>query len=184
MHPTLHRVFDDGRIPPDNPFVSGTEAPEIWAYGLRNPWRFSFERGGTRLFCGDVGQAKFEEVDLIAKGGNFGWNVMEGLHCFNPPSGCDVTNKVLPIAEYDHSEGVAVIGGFVYKGSAIPSLANAYIFGDLTGKIWSLTEGPPNTFTRTQLLSTGRTITTFGQDAAGEVYVVDQSGSVLKLVAQ
>jgi hypothetical protein len=109
---------------------------------------------------------------------------MEGLHCFNPPSGCDMTNKILPIAEYDHSEGIAVIGGYVYKGSAIPSLANAYIFGDLTGKIWSLTEAPANTFTRTQLLSTGRTITSFGQDAAGEVYVVDRSGSVLKLVSQ
>jgi glucose/arabinose dehydrogenase len=171
-------------LPPDNPFAGGAGSPEIWAYGLRNPWRFSFERGGTRLFCGDVGQDKFEEVDLITKGGNFGWRVMEGLHCFNPPSGCDMTNLILPIAEYDHSEGIAVIGGFVYKGSAIPSLANAYIFGDLTGKIWSLTEGPPNTFTRTQLLSTGRTITSFGQDAAGEVYVVDQSGSVLRLVAQ
>jgi len=168
-------------IPADNPFVSGAGAPEIWAYGLRNPWRFSFERGGTRLFCGDVGQNSFEEVDLITKGGNFGWNVMEGAHCFNPPSGCDMTNKILPIAEYDHSEGIAVIGGYVYKGTAIPSLANAYIFGDLTGKIWSLTEAPANTFTRTQLLSTGRTISSFGQDAAGEVYVVDLSGSVLKL---
>jgi glucose/arabinose dehydrogenase len=179
--------FDPGlqyAIPPDNPFASGGGLPEIWAYGLRNPWRFSFERGGTRLFCGDVGGARFEEVDLITKGGNFGWNVMEGAHCFNPPNGCDMTNKILPIAEYSHSEGVAIIGGYVYKGSAIPSLSNAYIFGDLTGKIWSLTESPANTFTRTQLLSTGRTISSFGQDAAGEVYVVDLGGSVLKLVAQ
>jgi glucose/arabinose dehydrogenase len=171
-------------IPADNPFVGGAGSPEIWAYGLRNPWRFSFERGGTRLFCGDVGQDSFEEVDLITKGGNFGWRVMEGGHCFNPSSGCDRTNKILPIAEYSHSEGIAVIGGYVYKGNAISSLANAYIFGDLTGKIWSLTESPANTWTRTQLLSTGRTVTSFGQDAAGEVYVVDYSGSVLKLVSQ
>jgi glucose/arabinose dehydrogenase len=171
-------------IPADNPFVGGAGSPEIWAYGLRNPWRFSFERGGTRLFCGDVGQANWEEVDLIIKGGNFGWNVMEGNHCFNPSSGCDMSGKILPIAEYQHPEGIAVIGGYVYKGSAIPSLASAYIFGDLNGKIWSLTEAPANTWTRTLLLSTGRAITSFGQDAAGEVYVVDRNGSVLKLVPQ
>jgi glucose/arabinose dehydrogenase len=171
-------------IPPDNPFVGGAGLPEIWAYGLRNPWRFSFERGGTRLFCGDVGQDSFEEVDLITKGGNFGWHVMEGAHCFNPSSGCDMSNKILPIAEYSHSEGIAIIGGYVYKGSAISSLANAYIFADLTGKIWSLTEGPSNVWTRTLLLSTGRTISSFGQDAAGEVYVVDLGGSVLNLVSQ
>jgi glucose/arabinose dehydrogenase len=170
-------------IPPDNPFASGGGLPEIWAYGLRNPWRFSFERGGTRLFCGDVGQESFEEVDLITKGGNFGWNVMEGAHCFNPPTGCDMANKILPIAEYSHSEGIAIIGGYVYKGS-ISGLANAYIFGDLTGKIWSLTKSPANVWTRTQLLATGRTISSFGQDGAGEVYVVDLNGTVLKLVAQ
>jgi glucose/arabinose dehydrogenase len=170
-------------IPPDNPFVGGAGLPEIWAYGLRNPWRFSFERGGTRLFCGDVGQDSWEEVDLITKGGNFGWRVMEGAHCFNPSSGCDVSNKILPIAEYGHSEGEAIIGGYVYKGT-ITSLANAYIFADLNGKIWSLTESPANTWTRTQLLSTGRTISSFGQDSSGEVYVVDLSGSVLKLTAQ
>lgn len=169
-------------IPADNPFVGGAGLPEIWAYGMRNPWRFSFERGGTRLFCGDVGQGNWEEVDLIAKGGNFGWNVMEGAHCFSPSSGCDMSSKVLPIAEYGHGEGIAVIGGYVYKGSAISSLANAYIFGDLAGKIWRLTESPANTWTRTQLLSTSRTISSFGQDGAGEVYVVDYNGSVLKLV--
>ncbi|MFY9558979.1 MAG: PQQ-dependent sugar dehydrogenase [Terriglobales bacterium] len=170
-------------IPPDNPFVGGAGSPEIWSYGLRNPWRFSFERGGTRLFCGDVGQDMWEEVDLITKGGNFGWNVMEGAHCFNPSSGCDMSGKILPIAEYSHSEGIAIIGGYVYKG-AITGLANAYIFGDLTGKIWSLTEAPANTWTRTLLLDSGRTISSFGQDGAGEVYVVDLNGSVLKLVAQ
>jgi glucose/arabinose dehydrogenase len=171
-------------IPANNPFVGGSGLGQIWAYGFRNPWRFSFERGGTRLFVADVGQNDWEEVDLVTKGGNFGWRVMEGTHCFNPASGCDMSNKILPIAEYSHSEGICVIGGFVYKGSAIPSLANAYIFGDLTGKIWSLTEGPANTWTRAELFSTGRTFTSFGQDAAGEVYVVDYNGSVLKIVSQ
>jgi glucose/arabinose dehydrogenase len=171
-------------IPADNPFASGGGSQEIWAYGLRNPWRFSFERGGTRLFAGDVGQDLWEEVDLITKGGNFGWRVMEGNHCFNPSTGCDTSGKIPPIVEYPHPEGIAVIGGYVYKGTAIPALANAYIFGDLNGKIWSLTEAPANTWTRTLLLSTGRTISSFGQDSAGEVYVVDLGGSVLKLVVQ
>lgn len=170
-------------IPAGNPFV-GVGQPEIWAYGLRNPWRFSFERGTGRLFCADVGQDNWEEVDLLQSGGNFGWNKMEGAHCFPPGSSCN-TIGVLPIAEYDHSEGEAVIGGYVYKGSAIPSLAGTYILGDyISGKIWGLAEGPPGTWTRTELLSTNRNITSFGQDAAGEVYVVDYSGSVLKLVSQ
>jgi len=120
----------------------------------------------------------------LQKGGNFGWSALEGTHCFNPASGCDTTNKIMPIVEYDHSEGIAVIGGFLYKGSAIPSLANKYIFGDLTGKVWSLTEAPANAWTRTQLLATNRTITSFGQDAAGEIYVVDYNGNILKLVLQ
>jgi len=170
-------------IPPDNPFAAGGGLPEIWAYGLRNPWRFSFEPGGTRLFCGDVGQDSWEEIDLITKGGNFGWRVMEGNHCFNPSSGCDLSNKIMPIAEYSHGEGEAVIGGYVYKGSAIPTLANTYILADLNGKVWSLSESG-GTWTRTPLLSTGRRISSFGQDAAGEVYIVDLSGTVLKLATE
>src|SRR5437660_3672986 len=173
-------------IPRDNPFfVSGGGLLEIWAYGLRNPWRFSFERSKGRLFCADVGQDRFEEVDLLQKGGNFGWNIMEGAHCFNPPSGCNMTGLILPIAEYDHSQGETVIGGYAYHGSAIPGLVGLYVFGDFSnGKIWGLTENPPGTWTRAQLLSTGRRISSFGQDAAGEIYVVDYSGSVLKLVPQ
>jgi glucose/arabinose dehydrogenase len=172
-------------IPASNPFASGGGLPEIWAYGLRNPWRFSFERGGSRLFCGDVGQDKFEEIDILESGKNYGWNTMEGMHCFNPASGCDMTGLTLPIAEYSHSEGEAVMGGFVYKGSAIPSLAGTYVFGDyISGTIWELVESPPGTWTRTKLLSTGRNISSLGQDVAGEIYAVDYSGSVLKLVAQ
>src|SRR6267142_6533183 len=102
-------------IPADNPFAAGGGRPEIWAYGLRKPWRFSFERGTGRLFCGDVGQDKYEEIDILQSGGNFGWNVMEGMHCYNPASGCNKSGLILPIAEYDHNEGDAVIGGYVYK---------------------------------------------------------------------
>jgi glucose/arabinose dehydrogenase len=172
-------------IPADNPFATSGGLPEIFAYGFRNPWRFSLERGGSRIFVADVGQDSFEEVDILQNGGNYGWRIMEGDHCFNPQTGCDMSNKVLPIAEYDHTVGIAVIGGYVYKGSAIPSLANKYIFGDLTGKIFSLTEAPANTFTRSDLLTTNRTVSSLGQDSAGELYVLDYgAGIVLKLVAQ
>jgi glucose/arabinose dehydrogenase len=172
-------------IPADNPFANGGGLPEIYAYGLRNPWRFSFDTATGRLFVGDVGQDKFEEVDLVSRGDNLGWSVMEASHCFRPSSGCNMTGLKLPIAEYDHSEGNAVIGGYVYHGAAIPSLQNAYIFGDFgTGRIWMLTEAPAGQWTRTLLLSTNRNLSTFGQDASGEVYVVDLSGTVSKLTAQ
>lgn len=169
-------------IPPDNPFANGGGLPEIFAFGFRNPWRFSFDRATGRLFVADVGQDKFEEIDIVQKGGNYGWNVMEGMHCFNPPTGCNMTGLQLPIAEIPHPEGQAVIGGFVYHGTALQGLQNQYIFGDLNGKIWSLQEGPPNTFTRTLLDDTGLTISSFGQDQSGELYVVDiGNGRVLKI---
>jgi glucose/arabinose dehydrogenase len=172
-------------IPPTNPFAGGGGLPEIWAYGLRNPFRFSFERGTGRLFCGDVGQDKYEEIDILQSGGNFGWNVMEGMHCYNPATGCNMSGLILPIAEYDHTEGDAVIGGYVYKGSAIPSLDGAYIFSDNgSGTIWELVEGPAGQWTRTKLLASGRAISSLGQDVAGEIYLVDYSGSILKLAAQ
>jgi glucose/arabinose dehydrogenase len=176
-------------VPPDNPFAAGGGLPEIWAYGLRNPWRFSFDTSTGRLFVADVGQARFEEIDLVQKGDNLGWNILEGAHCFaplTPPTSCDTTGLTFPIFEYDHSEGSAVIGGYVYKGSAIPGLAGAYIFGDLSGgKIWELVEGPAGTWTRTLLLSMNFAMTSFGQDASGEIYVLDYSdGRVLKLQTQ
>jgi glucose/arabinose dehydrogenase len=170
------------RIPPDNPFVAGGGLPEIWAYGFRNPWRFSFDRTSGRLFAADVGQDKFEEIDIVQKGGNYGWNTMEGLHCFNPPTNCSTAGLSLPIIEISHPEAVAVIGGFVYHGSALAGAQGMYIFGDLTGKIWTLTENPPNTFTRTLLSSPGFSISSFGQDTTGELYVVDEGGRVLKIV--
>jgi glucose/arabinose dehydrogenase len=172
-------------IPPDNPFVAGGGLPEIYAFGFRNPWRFSFDRPTGRLFVADVGQDSFEEVDIVQKGGNYGWNIMEGDHCFNPPSGCNMTGLSLPIIEIPHPEAEAVIGGFIYHGTALTGMQGTYIFGDLNGKLWQLTESPPGTFTRTQIGTENFNISSFGQDAAGELYIVDISGGrVLKLVPQ
>jgi len=171
-------------IPPDNPFAGGGGRPEIWAYGLRNPWRFSFDRPSGRMFIADVLK---EEVDVVAatlKPANYGWNIMEGLHCFNPASGCDQSGLTLPIAEYDHSVGEAVIGGYLYRG-AIAQLQGKYVFADLTGKVFTLTEDPPGTWTRALLLSPGTEISALGLDQAGELYVIEISnGSLMKLVAE
>ncbi|HKW73999.1 MAG TPA: PQQ-dependent sugar dehydrogenase [Terriglobales bacterium] len=170
-------------IPPDNPFVNGGGLPEIYAVGFRNPWRFSFDRSTGRLFVGDVGQDKFEEVDIVQKGGNYGWNTMEATHCFNPSSNCNMTGLALPIAEIPHPEGEAVLGGFIYDGSALAGLQGQYIFGDLNGKIWTLQEGPSNTFTRSLLMDSGLSLSSFGQDQSGELYVADiGNGRVLKIV--
>jgi glucose/arabinose dehydrogenase len=171
-------------IPADNPFVAGGGLPEIYAVGFRNPWRFSFDRATGRLFAGDVGQDNFEEVDIVQNGGNYGWKTMEGMHCFNPPSGCNMSGLTLPIVEYSHSEGNAIIGGFVYHGTALAGLQGAYIFGDLgSGKIWKLVEGPPDTWTRTLLADTGVTISSLGQNQSGELYALDfADGRVLKIV--
>ncbi len=167
-------------IPADNPFVAGGGLPEIYAVGFRNPYRFSFDQPTGRLFVGDVGQDSFEEIDVVQKGGNYGWSIMEATHCFKPPIGCNMAGLILPIAEIPHPEGEAVIGGFVYHGSAIPGLQGLYVFADLNGKIWSLqTSG---TFTRNLLLASPQSISSLGQDQSGELYVVDIRGQVLKIV--
>ncbi len=167
-------------IPPDNPFVAGGGLPEIYAVGFRNPYRFSFDQPTGRLFVGDVGQDSFEEIDIVQKGGNYGWSIMEATHCFKPPVGCNMAGLLLPIVEIPHPEGEAVIGGFVYHGSAIPGLQGLYVFADLNGKIWSLqTSG---SFTRTLLLASSQSISSLGQDQSGELYVVDIRGQVLKIV--
>ncbi len=170
-------------IPSDNPFASGGGLPEIYALGFRNPFRFSFD--GANLFLGDVGESTYEEVDLVTKGGNFGWPTMEGKHCFVPATGCDMSGLTLPIFEYDHSAGDAtVIGGYVYRGSLIPSLAGQYIFGDFSsGRLWSITQSG-GTWTRSTLLETGLGISSLGKDKDGEVYVIDYSGKVLQLIDQ
>nr|MDQ6903837.1 PQQ-dependent sugar dehydrogenase [Bacteroidota bacterium] len=127
------------KIPKDNPFVDRKDAkPEIWAYGFRNPYRFSFDKNSGELFAGDVGQDLWEEVDIIKKGGNYGWRLMEGTHCYNPAENCDSTGIIMPITEYSHQVGVSVIGGYVYTGEQLPVLKNQYVFADWTGPVFCL----------------------------------------------
>ena len=164
-------------IPSDNPFageIPGSD--EIYAYGLRNPWRFSFDRQDGRLFCGDVGQGSYEEIDLIEKGDNLGWRIMEGLHCFNPSTGCDMTGLKLPITEYGRGLGYSVTGGYVYRGSLYPDLSGLYLFADYgTGWIWTLQENPPGTWEVTESLNTPLNISSFGEDESGELFITGYS---------
>jgi glucose/arabinose dehydrogenase len=180
-------------VPPDNPFVgqAGVQ-PEVWSYGLRNPWRFSFDRTTGDLYIGDVGQDSFEEVDVApaaagsGKGLNFGWNIMEGTHCYNA-SACNQSGLTLPVLEYPHSEGCSVTGGYVYRGSVIPALQGLYFFGDYcqgTVRSFRYQGGSATELTDWPTLRPGGSITSFGEDAAGELYVVIQSGSVFKIVPE
>jgi glucose/arabinose dehydrogenase len=171
------------RVPSDNPFVGRANARgEIWAYGLRNPWRFSFDRNGGRLFVADVGQNQLEEVDIVERGKNYGWRIMEGNICHIPASGCDRSGLELPIAVYDRSGGCSISGGHVYRGTRIAGLAGRYLFGDYcSGQIWALTDAGEGRWTMGPLLSSELRITSFGEDAAGEIYVLDQGGTVYLL---
>ena len=170
------------RVPPDNPFVNVAGADEVWAYGLRNPWRFSFDRANGRLFLADVGQNSFEEVDLVERGGNYGWNIMEGAHCFSPSTGCITTGLLLPINEYDHSLGEAVTGGYVYRGRQFPDLSGTYLFADFgSSRIWGLTETNRGAWIRSELLRPGFNISSFGEDEEGEIYVVNYGGGIHRI---
>src|SRR5256886_5024168 len=163
-------------IPADNPFTPPGGLPEIWAYGLRNPWRFSFDRATGKLFAGDVGQNSFEEVDIITRAGNFGWNKMEASHCYPPGSSCGTAGLILPIMEYAHnaSGGEAIIGGFVYRGSAIAGLVGTYVFGDLSsGHIWAGGQDSSGKLSQTLVLNHKLTLRSFCPDAAGETYPLD-----------
>ena len=172
------------RVPPDNPFAGRAGARgEIWASGLRNPWRFSFERGSGRLFLADVGQNAWEEIDLIERGGNYGWRIMEGAHCFQPQTDCDRTGLVLPIAEYGREGGCSVTGGHVYRGSRIRALVGRYLFADYcSGRIWALTEAGGGRWTMMTLLDSGLRVSSFGEDQDGQLYVVDHSGAIYRIV--
>jgi glucose/arabinose dehydrogenase len=165
-------------VPLDNPFLSTPGAmPEIWAYGLRNPWRFSFDRQTGDLFIGDVGQDSFEEVDFqpAASGGgeNYGWRLMEATHCFNPASNCNDGSLTLPVIEYSHAAGdCSISGGYRYRGTASPDLSGIYFYADFcTGKIWGATETSPGVFSSELIVDTGLSITAFGEDEQGELYV-------------
>lgn len=181
------------RIPKDNPFVSQSGARgEIWAYGFRNPYRISFDKASGQLFVGDVGQDTWEEVDIIKKGGNYGWRMMEGNHCYNPETGCEVKGIIKPIAEYNHREGVSITGGYVYNGKTIPVLKGKYFFADWTGPTFYLKKVGEN-WQRGKVvlknLPLGMKITGFGEDATGELYMLtnpdtgpgNKLGSVYKI---
>jgi len=175
-------------IPPDNPFVADPDPAvrrEIWAYGLRNPWRFSFDRAFGDLYIGDVGQGSREEIDYEASsfpgGGNYGWRVMEGSLCFNPSSGCDQTGKILPVAEYGHVSGnCSVSGGYVYRGDLSLELRGVYLYGDFcSGKMWGLSQPSPGAWASAEIVDTAYSISSFGEDESGEVYLTDYAGGAL-----
>lgn len=206
-------------VPADNPFVdqAGAKA-EIWAFGFRNPWRFAFDAppgGPVRLLAGDVGQARVEEVDLVVRGGNYGWRIREGSGCFDPdnfgrvPASCPEVGAggeplIGPILEYSHAVGTSVIGGFVYRGAALPALRGRYVFGDFAsatipfgGVLFAAAEGQDGTWSFQELPVTGRSgerigafLYGFGQDGGGELYVLTSltvgpapnRGAVYKLV--
>jgi glucose/arabinose dehydrogenase len=169
--------------PSDNPFVGVDGRDEVWAYGLRNPWRFSFDRDNGRLFLADVGQNALEEVDLVSRGGNYGWRIMEGTNCYSPSAGCNTAGLILPINDYGRSLGVSVTGGYVYRGSQFPELRGIYIFGDYgSARIWGLAETTRGTWTRSEFLRPSNfNISSFGEDEAGEIYVVNHGGSIHRL---
>ena len=172
-------------VPSDNPFIGvKNAAPEIWAYGLRNPWRFSFDRGSGLLFAGDVGQNAREEIDLIRKGRNYGWNVMEGSICtpgVNPI--CDRSRFERPLLDYPRSEGTVVVGGYVYRGKSIPRVAGFYFYGDFgSGRIWAFRYDGKAVIDHRLILQTGRNVSSFGEDEEGELYVIDYAGELLKIV--
>jgi glucose/arabinose dehydrogenase len=178
-------------VPPDNPFVGNAAAiPAIWAYGLRNPWRFAFDRATGDLYIGDVGQNALEEVDVglaARRGGeNYGWNIMEGSRCFRPSSGCPTAGLTLPVLDYGRGEGCSITGGVVYRGCRMPGYHGTYFYGDYcTAMIRSfrLVNGQALD-QRDWTAALGRgigNISSFGVDADGEVHIVDHGGSVYRV---
>ncbi|MGH9053303.1 MAG: PQQ-dependent sugar dehydrogenase [Acidimicrobiia bacterium] len=175
---------DPYAIPPDNPFVDGGGAPEVWAYGLRNPWRFAFDEG--LVYIADVGQNAWEEIDVAPadQGGlNYGWPIMEGTHCFREAN-CDTAGLVQPVLEYPiPADGCAVIGGSVYRGRAIPELAGHYFYGDLCGGwIRSFRYQDGRAVEQAEHLTGVGSILSFGTDSQGELYVGVAGGTVSRLV--
>jgi glucose/arabinose dehydrogenase len=186
---SMVRIDVDGgspyAIPPTNPFSGNTNCvngmgtmpcPEIYAWGLRNPWRWSFDSQTGDLWVGDVGQNLWEEIDRVELGMNYGWDDREGAHCYEPPANCS-PNNVDPITEYDHGLGNSVTGGFVYRGAAIPNLQGYYIFGDFgSGRIWAVLATSPQGTAPTLTDDTALSISSFAQGEDAELYVVDYSG--------
>ncbi|MEQ8206763.1 MAG: PQQ-dependent sugar dehydrogenase [Woeseia sp.] len=193
---SIVRIDVDGaapyEIPASNPFAGSTECrtgfganacPEIYAFGLRNPWRFSFDRQTGTLWAGDVGQSSWEEINRVEAGMNYGWRQREGAHCFNPATGC-LLNNVDPVVEYGRSEGGSVTGGYVYRGAELPALAGHYLFGDfISGRIFSVLATSQQGEVATERFESTLNIASFGEANNGELYVVDYaSGTLHKVV--
>lgn len=175
-------------IPSDNPLRDRSGArPEIWAYGLRNPWRFSFDRQTGDLWIGDVGQDAWEEIDFQAAGDpggeNYGWNLFEGSHPYSPNAPSDTAGFTMPVVEYDHSVGESITGGYVYRGTAQPELNGIYFFADfVSGKVWGLQRDADGKIVTKLLLTTSHSISSFAQDDAGELYLTDLNGGLYRIV--
>ncbi len=172
-------------VPDDNPFVANDQGwrEEIWAWGLRNPWRFSFDRVSGQLWTGDVGQNSWEEIDLIEAGQNYGWNIMEGFHCFRPSSDCDQTGLALPVADYGNSLGHSITGGYVYRGPQL-WLRGLYLYGDFVSRrIWALRYEKGEVVANKQLALSPSGISSFGEDEKGEVYILGLDGTIYVLEA-
>lgn len=171
-------------VPPSNPFGNA-----IWAFGLRNPWRFTFDRQTGDLWIADVGQNEYEEINFQPAtsigGRNYGWRRMEAFHCFNPTANCSDASLTLPILEYSHSDGsCSVTGGFRYHGQFV-RMRDIYFYGDYcTGVIWGATQQANGSWTGTKRIDTNFMITSFGEDLNGELYVVSQSGAIYQLIDQ
>lgn len=170
-------------VPPDNPYASTADAmPEIWLTGLRNPWRMRFDEPTGDLWIGDVGQGDWEEIDVIhpgTGGQNLGWNTMEGTHCFQAPT-CDQAGLTLPVAEYDHGSGCAVVGGVVAHDGAVPGIVDRYVFADeCSGNIWALDPGGDDLRTPSLLLASGRSISAIGIGEDGAILMTDLGGGQL-----
>jgi len=178
-------------VPPDNPFVGRTDArAEIWSYGLRNPWRFSFDPATGDLYIADVGQNAWEEVDVVTaaagagRGANFGWSVTEGRHCATS-AGCDQTGLTAPVLEYSHADGCSITGGYVYRGAAIPELQGHYFYSDFCSgwvRSFRFQDGQAVEPQQWPTLAPGGNIPSFGQDAAGELYILTAGGAVFRIV--
>ena len=173
--------------PPDNPFVGEDgAAPEIWAYGLRNPWRFSFDIETGDLWAGDVGQNRLEEIDLIRRGGNYGWRLKEGPDCFNPPSGCEQQASgelIEPVASYGREFGCSVSGGYVYRSARLPSLYGAYVYADFcSGIVWALRQSDGVATEQVMLADTPHQVPAFGQTLDGEIYMLTYSPGIYRFV--
>jgi glucose/arabinose dehydrogenase len=165
-------------IPGDNPFVGNTQGyrEEIFAFGLRNPWKFSFDHETGKLWAADVGQNRLEEINIIEKGGNYGWRIMEGTACYNPSQNCNQEGLLLPVYEYAHSAGIgrSITGGYVYRGTRLPALQGHYIYGDyISGNIWALSLRENGTVaSNTLLANAGFLISSFGEDHDREILVL------------